>query len=197
MNVLVADDSKTSRMMLSHHLESWGYTVSLAENGIEAWREIIGKNRPPILMLDWEMPGYSGIQICNMVREHKDHNSLYIILVTSHSLKEDIITGFDAGADDYVVKPFDKLELKARIQAAARIVELQQAQQEKIRQLEEAQSQINELRQLLPICMHCHKIMDTQENWTRIEDYISKNTNFDLSHSICPDCLTEHYPDKD
>ncbi len=130
MRILIADDSIVSRHLLDATLRKWGYEVVVACDGIEAWNVLEGRDAPKIAILDWVMPGLTGPEVCRRVREHakeaKDKEAYtYILLLTSKSLKEDLIEGMEAGADDYLTKPFDQHELKVRLRAGTRIIDLQ------------------------------------------------------------------------
>ncbi|MCD6384670.1 diguanylate cyclase [Candidatus Sumerlaeota bacterium] len=127
MKILVAEDDPTTRIMLGGVLKKWGYEVVLARDGNEAWSILSSKETPNIALLDWEMPGLAGIEVCRRVRANlnSDDNYVYIILLTAKASKDDIVTGIEVGADDYIVKPFDPQELRVRIRAGQRIIELQ------------------------------------------------------------------------
>ena len=127
MRILIADDSIVSRHLLDATLRKWGYEVVVACDGIEAWNVLESENSPKLAILDWVMPGLTGPEVCRRVREHaKDKDTYtYILLLTSKSLKEDLIEGMESGADDYVTKPFDQHELKVRLRAGTRIIDLE------------------------------------------------------------------------
>lgn len=125
MRVLIADDSLLSRRLLEETLRGWGYEVVVAGDGEQAWRILDGPDPPPVAILDWMMPGYSGPDVCRLVRRKDAEPYTYILLLTSRNEKEDVVQGLDSGADDYITKPFDRHELKVRLRAGIRIVELQ------------------------------------------------------------------------
>ena len=125
MKLLLVDDDPVSLRRLSAILGKEGYIIDAVENGQEAWEEIISDNPPDIAVLDWMMPGYNGVELCRMVRKRKRQKYLYIIFLTSKDTAEDIVEGLDAGADDYIKKPFNPQELKVRIRVGKRILELQ------------------------------------------------------------------------
>lgn len=125
MKVLIADDSLVMRRLLEASLASWGYDVVCVNDGEAAWDALKEEDAPPIAILDWMMPGHSGLEICRMVRSLTRPFYTYVILLTARGLREDLVEGLGAGADDYVVKPFDKHELEVRLRAGRRIVELQ------------------------------------------------------------------------
>ncbi|HEY3938131.1 MAG TPA: diguanylate cyclase [Bryobacteraceae bacterium] len=125
MKVLIADDSATSRAMLRGALSRWGYEVVMAENGAEAWEILAQPDPPPLVILDWVMPHMTGPEVCRRVRETHREPSTYILLLTSKNTKGETVEGLEAGADDYIVKPFDQHELKVRLRAGQRIIDLQ------------------------------------------------------------------------
>ena len=125
MKALIADDSLISRRLLEAALRKWDYQVVMASDGEEAWEHLRQKDAPRIAILDWMMPGLSGPEVCKRVRALKTDRYTYILLVTSRSHREDLIEGMEAGADDYITKPFDQNELKVRLGPGRRIVELQ------------------------------------------------------------------------
>jgi len=112
--------------MLEAFLVKWGFEVMVAKEGEEAWGILQGNDAPRLAVLDWMMPGRDGIDICRSVRQRKGRAYIYILLLTARGHKEDIVEGLEAGADDYVTKPFDPYELRARLRAGQRIVELQE-----------------------------------------------------------------------
>jgi diguanylate cyclase (GGDEF)-like protein len=128
MRILIADDSIVSRHLLDATLRKWGYEVVVACDGVEAWDALQQEDAPKLAILDWVMPGMTGLEICRKVREHAKDKDIYtyILLLTSKSLREDLIEGMESGADDYLTKPFDQHELKVRLRAGTRIIELQQ-----------------------------------------------------------------------
>ncbi len=138
MEILIAEDDPTSRQILIALLGKWGYKVRVACDGDQAWRELQGPETPRIAILDWMMPEMDGVEICRRLRleEPKRPHYTYILLLTARGAREDLVQGMEAGADDYLVKPFDPQELRVRIRAGQRIVELQaqlQAAQEELK----------------------------------------------------------------
>ena len=125
MRILIADDSIVSRHLLDATLRKWGYDVVVACDGFEAWDALQKPDAPTLAILDWVMPGITGPEVCARVRKRADAPYTYILLLTSKSLKEDLIEGMEAGADDYITKPFDQHELQVRLRAGTRILELQ------------------------------------------------------------------------
>lgn len=124
MKILIADDSIVSRHLLDSTLRKWGYEVILASDGNQACEILSGPDAPTLAILDWMMPGMTGLEICRRVRQLAQEPYTYILLLTSKSLREDLIEGMESGADDYIIKPFDQHELNVRLRAGTRLVEL-------------------------------------------------------------------------
>ncbi len=195
MKILIAEDDYTSRLMLQVILEKWKYKVVTAENGIEAWDLLQANEQPQIAILDWEMPEMDGLEVCQKARALDRENPIYIIMLTGRNTTNDIVYGLDAGADDYITKPFDENELRARVRVAERMVRIQESLTNTVEELTQALDHVDTLQGILPICMHCHGIRSDDEAWHKLEKYIETHTMAKFSHSICPDCLSEHYSD--
>ena len=131
MKILIADDDLISRRILETILSKWGYDVISVDNGNDAIEKLLESKTPTLCLLDWIMPGKDGIEVCNIIRNQDNPTPHYIILLTGKSDKHDITHGLDSGADDYIIKPYDRNELKARINVGARIIKLQNAMAEK------------------------------------------------------------------
>ncbi|HLY59381.1 MAG TPA: response regulator [Terriglobia bacterium] len=188
MEVLIAEDDAVSRRLLEVSLVRWGYQVIEAKDGIEALQVLSRENCPPIAILDWMMPGMDGIELCRRVRADQKLFSVHIILLTAKNGRGDIVEGLGAGADDYISKPFDREELRARVQVGIRLVELQRKLAERVEELSRANQLVKQLHGLLPICSYCKQIRDGKDHWQRVETYISKHSEAEFTHSICPDC---------
>ena len=126
MNLLVADDDVVSRRLLEISLSHSGYRVSVAKDGLEALRVLEGQDSPRLAILDWMMPKVDGLEICRALRKRAPEPYIYILLLTAKDQREEMIEGLEAGADDYIAKPFNILELKARLRSGMRILELQE-----------------------------------------------------------------------
>jgi two-component system cell cycle response regulator len=123
--VLIAEDDPICRRVLQNRLANWGYRVVTTENGLEAWEVLQQSNAPDLLILDWMMPGIDGPELCRRIREKQHPIYPYILLVTGKDDTQDVVRGLEAGADDYVSKPFDPTELRARLQVGKRSLTLQ------------------------------------------------------------------------
>jgi CheY-like chemotaxis protein len=188
MKALIAEDDAVSRRVLEATLLKWGFEVVTTSGGAEAWAALSAEGAPKLAILDWMMPEIDGLEICRRARKRLNAQPLHIILLTARGRKEDVIAGLQAGADDYVTKPFDPEELRARVQVGVRIVELQATLADRVAELEDALARVRQLRGLLPICSYCKKIRDDQNYWQQVEQYVGAHSDVQFSHGICPDC---------
>ncbi len=191
MRVLIAEDDPVSRRVLEAFLQRWGYEVVAVSDGDEAWRSLQRQDAPSLIILDWMMPGVGGVDLCRQVRETGYPSPAYIILITARASREDVVNGLEAGADDYVTKPFHNEELRARIQGGARVIELQTSLAERVHELEAALAHVKLLQGLLPICSYCKKIRNDKNYWQQVEAFISEHSEAVFSHGICPDCFSK------
>lgn len=194
MKILIAEDDHISRKILQTILAKQGNDVTAAEDGLKAL-EVMQRETPDILITDWLMPDLDGLQLSRQVRALDLPSYVYIILLTALTEKQRIIEGLDAGADDYITKPYDKTELMARVKAGERVIQLERTLREKNAALSDALTQVRQLKGIVPICMHCKKIRNDENYWQQVEVYVAAHTEADFSHGICPQCLEEHYPD--
>ena len=158
MRILIADDDTVSRTMLQAVLRKWGYEVTTAVDGTEAWEKLQTTDAPRLAVLDWMMPGVDGLRLCRKLRAQRRTDPLYLLLLTSRADRQDIVLGLEAGADDFVAKPYDPEELHARIKVGQRILDLQDertARQRLQGVLEMAGAVCHELSQPLQIVATC------------------------------------------
>jgi phosphoserine phosphatase RsbU/P len=188
MNVLIAEDDAPSRLMLQSLLTKWDYTVIAARDGDEAWRVLCEPEHPHLVILDWMMPGIEGPEIVRRLRKRAPENPYYAIIITSRSSTNSAASALDSGADDFVGKPFDNDELRARIAVGNRMICLQQALSDHILSLTQTLARVRRLEGIIPICMCCKKIRDDQDSWNQLEQYISDHSEATFSHGLCPDC---------
>jgi DNA-binding response OmpR family regulator len=194
MRILIAEDDPTSRRLLEATLARDGYHVVSASDGDEAWERLRDKDGPRLAILDWMMPGRDGIEICRQLRREPASVLRVSAPGDDQTRTEDIIHGLEAGADDYLTKPYDPQELRCRVKSGERLLRLEEALARKLAELQEALSHVKQLQGLLPICMFCKKIRDDSDTWHRLETYIERNSEALFSHSLCGDCRREHYP---
>jgi phosphoserine phosphatase RsbU/P len=191
MKVLIAEDEPDSRQLLQIMVARWGYEAQPVRDGAEAWEALQQEDAPPLALLDIMMPRMDGLEVCRRTKEMQTPLPFYIILLTAKTLPKEIVVGLEAGADDYLTKPFDPSELRARIKVGERILELQQNLSLRVAELEEALSRVKQLQGLLPICSYCKKIRDDRNYWEQVESYIARHSEAQFSHSICPDCYAQ------
>lgn len=189
MRILIAEDDPVSRRLLEVTLNGWGYDVQVTCDGSSAWQALDANDPPQLALLDWMLPEMDGPEICRRLRSTDKGKAIYIILLTARSGKEDMIAGLEGGADDYITKPFDREELRARLRAGCRIVGLQATLTTRMRELEESAARIQQLNGLLPICAWCKKVRSDDNYWQEVESYVSKHTAVRFTHGICPPCL--------
>lgn len=178
--ILVVDDNSENVDIMVEFLK--GYDVLVALDGPGAL-DILEKERVDIVLLDVTMPDMDGFEVCRKMKASPRLKPIPVIFVTARAATDDIVRGLNLGGVDYITKPFKSAELLARIRTH---IELKKAREE-----------IKNLRGILPICAACKKIRDDKGYWNQIESYISKHSDADFSHSICPDCAAKLYPDID
>jgi DNA-binding response OmpR family regulator len=176
MRILVVEDNPDAREMLQTVLRLEGHDVAEATNGEEAWR-MFQAGGFPVVITDWIMPDIDGLELCRRIRASDSPQYSYVLLLTALQGKENYLRAMMAGIDDFMVKPWDADELRARLIVAERIVGLQ--------------NRVKRLEGVLPTCMYCKKIRDENSRWVNIEQYISQRTEASFSHGVCPGCYEE------
>ena len=192
MKILVAEDDAVTRKILTVTLERPGREVLTANDGDAAWQifeTLKGKASPVLAVLDWMMPGLEGIEICRRLRARSGFEFVYVILLTSRGDKEDLSDGLAAGANDYITKPFDPVELEARVRVGERMIKLQRSLAARVAELEESVAHIRRLQGLLPICSYCKSVRNEANYWERVDSYLTSHSDIKLTHGICPTCL--------
>lgn len=192
LRVLVVDDEPGIRRLIQTSLKGWGYEVVAASTGEEALAILEGDAAPPLAILDWTMPGMDGLELCRRVRALPRRLKPYLIFVTARARTQDIVTGLTAGADDYIVKPFQREELRARVRVGERLLELQSTLADRVKELEDALARVKLLHGLLPICSYCKKVRDDRNYWQQVESYIEGHSEAQFTHGICPDCRAKY-----
>ncbi len=192
MKILIAEDEFTTRMMVQVCLENWGYRVESVTNGDDAMVALQKPDAPHIAILDWEMPGLDGVDVCQTVRELETDNPPYIILLTGRDSKKDIVKGFDAGADDYMTKPFNDNELRARVRVAERLVRTQSSLSETVVELRDALNQLEMLENGIALCGVCKKVYNLEDDqWHSFEEILEYGADGRFLRATCPDCHRE------
>jgi len=189
MHALVADDDRGTVAIVASTLKRVGIEVSVAYDGAEAWQRLAGKPALSLAILDWMMPNVDGLELCRRLRQDETRAHVYVILLTSRDGRADLVAGLDGGADDYLVKPFDLEELRARVQVGIRMATLQERLAERVVELQAALSKVKQLSGLLPICSYCKRIRSDENYWEQVESYIGQHSDAQFSHGICPACF--------
>ena len=195
MRILIAEDDFTSRGMLTAVLKKAGHEPVETDNGLEAWEALQQPDAPRLVILDWMMPEMDGLEVLRRVRALPDDRPPYILMLTSKIDKAEIIAGLDAGANDYLTKPFDVGELRSRIEVGLRMVEMQDELAGKIGELQRSLAEVKTLRGIVPICASCKKIRDDHGYWSQVEVYVRDHTEAEFSHGVCPECMKKLYPE--
>jgi DNA-binding response OmpR family regulator len=188
LRALIADDDRLSAVMVESALKGCGFDVVRAADGARAWEILQADDTIALAILDWEMPGLVGPEICRRLRQDQSRAHLYVLLLTTRDSRADLIAGLEAGADDYLSKPFDLGELRARVHVGLRVLALQQRLAERVKELEASASKISRLHGLLPICSYCKHVRTDQDYWEQVEDYLAQHSDLQFSHGICPRC---------
>ncbi|HEY8995245.1 MAG TPA: response regulator [Lacunisphaera sp.] len=176
MKILIVDDDSTTRLVLGATLGSLGHEVVTASDGTAAW-SIVRKQAVEVVLTDWNMPGMDGLELCRKIRAEPGAKYTYVILLTVFDGRDYFLKGMEAGADDFITKPWDEQQLAARLRVAERLLHLQ--------------SEVTVLSGLLPICSYCKSVRDDQNYWQQLDAYVSTRTDARFSHSICPKCYKE------
>lgn len=188
MRVIIAEDDAVSRKILETLLRNWGHEVTTTRDGEAAWNVLMEPGAPSLAILDIMMPGIDGLELCRRVRQSPNTIPPYIILLTANHGVPEIVKGLEAGANDYLTKPYDRDELRVRVQVGVRIIELQTTLAERVEQLEVALAHVKQLEGILPICSYCKKIRNDSNHWQHVETYVADHSAAEFSHSICPVC---------
>jgi DNA-binding response OmpR family regulator len=189
MKALIADDDLVTAAAVSANVSGWGFEVIVAHNGVDALNQLQADPPPALAIIDWEMPGLDGPEICRRIRADQSRDGLYVLLLTARSSPSDIVAGLEAGADDYLVKPVNLSELRARVHVGVRVVALQERLAKKVAELQATIDNVRQLRGLLPICSYCKRIRNDENYWERVEVYVTEHTDAKFTHGICPTCL--------
>ena len=188
MRALVADDDPVVAALVSASLEGWGLEVAVARDGVEAWEVLQADPSIALVVIDWSMPRLDGLDVCRRVRSDPSREHLHVLLLTAREGATHVVSALDAGADDFLSKPFDPEVFRARIHVGLRILKLKQRLAERVGELEAALANIKQLRGLLPICSYCKQVRGDDNYWKQVEQYLSEHSDLEFSHGICPTC---------
>ncbi len=188
MRVLLADDDAVSRHMLGAALGGWGFDPVVVVDGTQAWAELQKPDAPLLCLIDWVMPGLEAPELCRRLRDAKLHPRPYVVVLTARDFTTALVEVLDAGADDYVAKPFVSEVLRARLSVGVRVLDLQAAMFRVLAERQEALARLKRLRGLLPICRNCKRIRDNRDYWGEVEQYMRQHAEVSFTHGICPAC---------
>ena len=191
MRVLIVDDDPGIRRGLCAQVQADGFDVVACGTGKEALERLTGTDVPPIAVIDWVLPDRSGVEVCRAVRRAAESVTPYIIMLTVRTGARDVSGALDAGANDYVTKPFSMMELRARIRVGCRVAELQDKLQHQAIRAEAALSEVRLLSGLLPICSRCRHVRDDDDYWRELKDYLSEHADAGFAHGICAGCAAK------
>lgn len=173
MRILIAEDDEASCELLGRILEKDGHEVCSCADGRSAWAAQ-QKSPFPVVVTDWQMPGLTGLELCQKIRAGGDTPYTYVIVVTGLSTRAHYLEAMEAGVDDFLSKPYDRAIIGARLRVAERVLKLT--------------AEVQNLRGLVPTCSHCHKVRDPEQHWHSMESFFAERAPISFSHSICPDC---------
>ena len=189
MQILLADDDPIALEALARTLPAGKFEATIARDGNQALEILRRPDAPSLAVLDWMMPRLDGPEVCRQLRKEMPHARRYLILLTSRNAREDVVAGLEAGADDYLVKPFHLGELLARVSVGVRVLELQKGLADRVEELQAALSQVKQLSGLLPICSYCKSIRSDENYWQAVEGYLGQHSDAKFTHGICPPCF--------
>lgn len=189
MRVLVVEDDRPTARLLFGLIQLWGHEVVAVNDARSALKALDADRVPQLVLLDWMLPDMDGLEVCRQIRTIGGAVPAHIIMLTSKSERSDLIAGLEAGADEFMVKPVDPDELRARLIAGERLIDLRQRLADRVAELESALAKVQRLSGLLPICAYCHAIRDDSHYWHRVEQYVSEHADVTFSHGVCPACM--------
>lgn len=197
IKILIVDDDPDVLFATTRIMKAEGYQVLNASSGDEC-KAMAEEYHPDLILLDVVLLDMDGSELCNELKSNPILKDVFIILMSGmKTSSSDQAGGLDSGADGYITRPISNRELKARVNAMVRILNVERERDRLICELQEALSQVKQLSGLLPICSHCKKVRDDMGYWNQIDVYIEEHSNVDISHSVCPECAVKYYPDMD
>lgn len=194
INILVVDDARENLLLLTKCLELEGYEVRPAPSGPAALKAAAAYP-PDLVLLDINMPDMDGYEVCDLLKADETLKDIPVIFVSALDSPSDKVRAFESGGVDYVTKPINFAEVRARVWTHVEIARLQAENRQTINELRAALSEVKALKGLIPICANCKKIRDDGGFWSNVETYVSEHSDAEFSHSVCPECVDTLYPD--
>jgi PleD family two-component response regulator len=193
-DILIVDDTPENLTVLRQMLAEQNYMVRPALNG-EIAINAVNMSSPDLILLDIRMPGMDGYEVCKQLKSEEKTRRIPVIFISALNELDDKIKAFSLGGVDYITKPFQAEEVLARVKTHLTLRSLQKSIEDKNAQLQKALDEIKTLQGIIPICANCKNVRDDKGFWNQVETYISKHSEAEFSHSICPPCAKELYPD--
>ena len=191
-SILLVDDQPGNLKVLLDLLKEQQFHVYIANSGERAL-STLGNIDPDLILLDVMMPGMNGFETCERIKENERWASIPVIFMTALDDVEEKLAGFGAGGVDYITKPFQRVEVLARINTHITLRKKDLEKEQLIIELKDALAQVKTLTGLLPVCAKCQKVRDDEGYWNRLETYVKKHTDAFVSHGLCPDCMEALY----
>lgn len=173
MQILIIDDDPIATAVLESTLRAAGHEVVMATDGRAGWRAFSAAPYR-LVISDWLMPELDGLELCRRIRQAGGEYTYFILLSNLASTGTNLDQAIAAGVDDFLSKPLNGQELRARLHVAARILAYA--------------TELRQLQQIIPICGYCRKIRDDRNSWSQLEEYVSRHSGLSFSHGVCPDC---------
>ncbi|MCA1949317.1 MAG: response regulator [Treponema sp.] len=191
--IVIVDDIQENVRILHHAIKDEPYSFAIAYSGKELL-QILEQHQVTLILLDVMLPDIDGFTLAQQIRSEPRFKEIPIIFVTARSEQEDRLRGFEAGGVDYVSKPFDSREILQRVRTHVNLRRALEEQRRLNKELQAALDRVKTLEGIIPICSKCKKVRDDEGYWTQVERYVTEHTKAMFSHSLCPDCATQYFP---
>lgn len=192
--IVIVDDVVENVRILHHCLKDEGYSFAVARNAAELF-EVLQSRPPTLVLLDVMLPDLDGFSILKRLRADPDWSDLPVIFVTARADRDDRLEGFLAGGMDYITKPFDAAEVRARVATHVALRRALEAQRKLVVDLQAALDRVKRLEGIIPICARCKSVRTDGGYWKQVESYLSEFAGLTFSHGLCPDCAKIVYPE--
>lgn len=193
--VVIVDDVHENVRILHHCLKDDGYSFAVARNAAELF-ELAARRSPTLILLDVMLPDLDGFSALERLRSDPSLEDVPVIFVTARNEREDRIRGFGVGGVDYVAKPFDAAEVRARVRTHIALRTALEEQRRLNTELKDALEKVRSLEGIIPICARCKSVRNDEGYWTQVERYLAEHTNATFSHGLCPDCAAVLFPNE-